>query len=303
MTFIPPFDFHRVFIEPWAESGALHGWILAMGVLVGIACGLVGNYLLLRRMALVGDAISHSVLPGLVIAFMLAHSRNSAVMFAGALAAGLVTVFLIEFIHKRTRGKPDAAICIAFTSLVAIGVVLTSMVDKGGVHIDAECILYGEIAFVPLEPPVELFGHALGPQPVLQMAGVTLGAIAFIVLFYKELLVSSFDLGLAASLGFNVTALHYGLMAVLSIVVVSAFEAVGAVMVMALLALDLGVFHRKSQAVGMKEALIWNGVWIALALVFNMGATCPGNGVASLAKSGQRLPHARLKQSRRGKIR
>ena len=116
-------------------------------------------------------------------------------------------------------------------------------------------------------------------------------------------LVSSFDPGLTTSLGFNATALHYGLMAVLSIVVVSAFEAVGAVMVVAMLALDLGVFHRKSQAVGMKEALIWNGVWIALALVFNMGATCPGNGVASLAKSGQRLPHARLKQSRRGKIR
>ena len=235
MQFIPPFDFHRVFIEPWAASGALHGWILAMGFLVGTACSLVGNYLLLRRMALVGDAISHSVLPGLVIAFLLAHSRNIAVMFAGALAAGLVTVFLIEFIHKKTRVKPDAAICIAFTSLFAIGVVLTSMIDKGGLHIDAECILYGEIAFVPLEPPVELFGHAFGPQPVLQMAGVTVGVIALLVLFYKELLVSSFDPGLTTSLGFNATALHYGLMAVLSIVVVSAFEAVGAVMVVAML--------------------------------------------------------------------
>ncbi len=235
MSLIPPFDFQRVFVEPWAEGGALHGWILAMAVLVGMACGLVGNYLLLRRMALIGDAISHSVLPGLVLAFMLAHSRHIGVMFAGALAAGLVTVFLIEFIHKKSRVKPDAAICITFTTLFAIGVVLTSLIDKGGLHIDAECILYGEIAFVPLEPPVKILGRALGPQPVLQMLGVTAGVVVLIVLFYKELLASSFDPGLTASLGFNVTAMHYGLMAALSIVVVSAFEAVGAIMVVAML--------------------------------------------------------------------
>lgn len=235
MHFIPPFNFHDVFIEPWTSGFSLYAWILAMGVLVGTACGLVGNYLLLRRMALVGDAISHSVLPGLVVAFLIAHSRNIPVMFAGALAAGLVTVFLIEFIHKKTRVKTDAAICVSFTSLFAIGVVLTNMIDKGGLHIDAECILYGEIALVPLAPVTTLFGHALGPQPVIQMLGVTIGVILLIVVFYKELLVSSFDSALTTSLGFNATALHYGLMAVLSIVVVSAFEAVGAVMVVAML--------------------------------------------------------------------
>ncbi len=235
MSFIPPFDFQRVMIEPWAESGALYGWILAMGILVGVSCGLVGNYLLLRRMALVGDAISHSVLPGLVVAFMLTHSRNIPAMFAGALVAGLITVGLIEFIHKKSRVKPDAAICIAFTTLFALGVVMTSLIDKGGLHIDAECILYGEIAFVPLEPPVEWFGIAIGPQPVLLMAGVALAVVGLSVVFYKELLVSSFDPGLTTSLGFNAAALHYGLMAVLSVVVVSAFEAVGAVMVVAML--------------------------------------------------------------------
>ncbi len=114
-------------------------------------------------------------------------------MFAGALAAGLITVGLIEFIHKKSRVKPDAAICIAFTTLFALGVVMTSLIDKGGLHIDAECILYGEIAFVPLEPSVEWFGVALGPQPVLLMAGVALAVVGLIVVFYKELLVSSFD--------------------------------------------------------------------------------------------------------------
>lgn len=232
---IPHFNWQEMVIEPWTVNASIYGWILAMGILCGTACGWIGNYLLLRRMALVGDAISHSILPGLVLAFIISGSRNVGVMFAGALAAGMVTVGLIELIHRTTRVKPDAAICISFTTLFAAGVVMTSMIDQGGVHIDAECVLYGEIAYVPLEPPVQWLGMALGPAPVLRMACVAVGVLVLITLFYKELLVSSFDPGLTRSMGFSTNLLHYGLMAVLSIVVVSAFEAVGAVLVVALL--------------------------------------------------------------------
>lgn len=233
---IPSFDWHRVIVEPWTTGFSMTIWVVLMGFFVTAACGLVGNYLLLRRMALVGDAISHSILPGLIVAFLIFRHSSLWVMFGGALAAGFVTVLLIEFIHKQSRVKPDAAICISFTTLFAIGVVLMSMLEtKGSFHIDAECVLYGEIAFVPLEPPVVWNGWELGPPSVVRMAAV-LGLVALaIVIFYKELLVTSFDAGLAKSLGMRTGIWHYGLMGALAIVVVSAFESVGAILAVAML--------------------------------------------------------------------
>jgi manganese/zinc/iron transport system permease protein len=233
---IPPFDFHRVFIAPWTDGAQSFIWIALMGFFVAAACGLVGNYLILRRMALVGDAISHSILPGIAIAFLLAGSRNTWVMFIGALAAGILTTVIIEVIHKRTRVKQDAAIGIAFTTLFAIGVVLISLyADK--IDLDQECVLYGEIGFVWMAPATQLAGITLGPEPVVRMGLVALATAALIGLFYKELLVSSFDPGLAASVGINANVMHYSLMAMLSIVVVSAFESVGAILVIAMLIL------------------------------------------------------------------
>lgn len=234
--FIPPFNFHHVFVEPWAQAGGGFAWIALMGFLVATACGLVGNFLILRRMALVGDAISHSVLPGIAIAFLVAKSRSSLAMFLGALAAGVVTTVIIETIHRKTRVKQDAAIGIAFTSLFALGVILISLFASK-VDLDQECVLYGEIAFVPLEEMVRVGAVTLGPVSVVRMAVVTLLLAVLVVAFYKELLVSSFDPTLAVSLGINSTVVHYSLMAALSVVVVSAFEAVGAILVVAMLIL------------------------------------------------------------------
>jgi manganese/zinc/iron transport system permease protein len=147
-----------------------------------------------------------------------------------------VTVALIEFIHKQSRVKPDAAICIAFTVLFAIGVVMMSALEsRGSFHIDADCVLYGEIAFVSLEPPVVWNGWELGPPSVLRMAGLFVAAVAAILVFYKELLVTSFDPGLAKSLGMRAGVWHYGLMAALALVVVGAFESVGAILAVAML--------------------------------------------------------------------
>lgn len=233
---IPPFEFQRVVLEPWTQNFGFSFWIVLMGFLVTAACGLVGNFLLLRRMALVGDAISHSVLPGLILAFVVFRSSSTPVMFLGAMTAGLVTVLLIEFIHRQSRVKPDAAICIAFTTLFAFGVAMMSSLEtQGPIHIDAECVLYGEIAFVPLEPPVELGGVLLGPMPVVRMAGVLLVLIAAVILFYKELVVTSFDPGLARSLGMRTAVWHYGLMGALAVVIVGAFESVGAILAVAML--------------------------------------------------------------------
>jgi manganese/zinc/iron transport system permease protein len=234
---IPPFHLKEFILFPWSNDAASSTiWIALMGFFVACACGLVGNYLMLRRMALVGDAISHSVLPGLAIAFLITKTRNSSAMFAGALVAGIATTLLIEVIHKKSRVKHDSAIGIAFTSLFAIGVILVTLfADK--VDLDQECVLYGEIAFVPQKAATTLFGVVLGPEPVVTMGIVALCTIILIGLFYKQLLVSSFDPGLASSLGINPGVAHYLLMCWLSVVVVSAFESVGAILVIAMLIL------------------------------------------------------------------
>lgn len=236
--FIPAFDWTRVVLDPWAAQFESSFWIVLMGFLATAACGLIGNYLILRRMALVGDAISHSVLPGLAVAFLFSGSLQIGSMFAGAIVAGVLTTLLIELIHTKSRVKTDAAIGITFCSLFAIGVILIN-VFAGEIHLDTECVLYGEISYVPLESSVKWLGGALelGPRPVVTMALVFLAVLALIVIFYKELLVCSFDPTLAASLGFSPKVFHYGLMVVLSVVVVSAFESVGAILVIAMLIL------------------------------------------------------------------
>ncbi|MFZ0711205.1 MAG: metal ABC transporter permease [Terrimicrobiaceae bacterium] len=234
--FIPSFDWQRVIVHPWVDDFPITLWIVLMGFFVTGACGLVGNFLLLRRMALVGDAISHSILPGLVVAFIIFKSTSTWVVFAGALSAGILTVLIIEFIHRQSRVKADAAICIAFTTLFALGVVLMSMLEStGSFHIDAECVLYGEIAFVPLEPPAVWKGYELGPPSALRMALVLTAVALAIAVFYKELLVTSFDPGLAKSLGMRTGIWHYGLMSALALVIVSAFESVGAILAVAML--------------------------------------------------------------------
>ena len=256
--FIPPFEWQRVMVQPWTEDFMVSFWIVVMGFLVVATCGLVGTYLLLRRMALVGDAISHSILFGLVVAFMIFRSGGTMVMFVAAVATGLLTVGIIEFIHRQSRVKTDAAICIAFTTLFAAGVVLLSVAEvKGPVHLDAECVLYGEIAFVPLDPAVEVFGLVLGPAPVVRTAGVLIGLLVLATVFYKELLVTSFDPALAKSLGIRVGIWHYGLMAVLSIVIVSVFEAVGAILAVAMLVVPPMFAAQLSDRLPVRFALVF----------------------------------------------
>ncbi len=281
---IPEFDYQKVIIDPWTSEFEFSIWIIVMGALVGSACGIIGNYLLLRRMALIGDAISHSILPGLVVAFIIFKSMSTLVMFLGALVAGVVTVILISFIEKRSRVKSDAATCVVFTVLFALGVVITQLLAAGGsIHIDAECILYGEIAFVALEPIVEFAGVALAPAPVLRIAGVTLVSLLLVMAFYKELLITSFDTGLSKSMGLRTSAWHYGLMIALSLVVVSAFEAVGAIMVVAMLIVPpmfaaqlstqlptrimLTLFHAVVASIGGYHLSVWLNCSVAGAMV------------------------------------
>ncbi|MFT4546585.1 MAG: manganese/zinc/iron transport system permease protein [Pseudoalteromonas tetraodonis] len=260
---------HDSWLVQWGELWAdptIPLLIMAMSFFVATSCALVGNYLVLRRISLVGDAISHSVLPGIVIAFMISSSRASWPMFVGALIAGLITTSVIELIHGRSRVKQDAAIGITFSTMFAIGVILVSAF-AGHIDLDLDCVLYGKLEAVPAGAMSDVFGWQV-PRRILVMGIVTFGVAALVLLFYKELLVSSFDPGLAASLGLNPGLVHYLLMCVLSIVVVSAFEAVGAVLVIAMLILPASTAY-----------LLTDRLWLMMVLSVVHGLVSSVGGI------------------------
>jgi manganese/zinc/iron transport system permease protein len=209
-------------------------WIILTGSLVATCCSLLGCYLILRRMAMIGDAISHAVLPGIVIAFLLTGSRDSVPMLIGAGLLGVLTTFLIEFFHKYARVQSDAAIGVTFTWLFAIGIILIS-VFAGQVDLDQDCVLYGEIAYVPLDLWITEGGLSLGPRTVWTIGIVTILIIAFIIFGYKELFLTAFDPGYAAAIGVSTSLWYYLLMTAVSLTTVASFESVGAILVVALL--------------------------------------------------------------------
>ena len=231
--FFPPFDFAE-HLARWSTPQLYDTlWTVAMAFLVGAACGWIGCYLILQGMALVGDAISHTVLLGIVVAFLMTGQVGGPAIIVGATMTGLVTALLIETLHSTSRVKEDASTGIVFTSLFALGVVLLN-VFASGAHIDTQHVLYGNLEFVSFAPTVGV-GPLAVPQPVLQMAVAAALILGLIIAFYKELLVVSFDAQLAASLGMRPRLVRYGMMAALSVTVVGAFDSVGAILVVAML--------------------------------------------------------------------
>ena len=235
-SFVPDLDLVDVFVTPWSTHGdaAWNGQIIAMGVLVSLACGLIGSFVVVRKLALMGDAISHGILPGLALASIIMQSWALFPMFFGACAAGLLCSFCIEWLEKKSILKPDAALAVTFTTFFAFGVLLIALYAGDG-HIDPECLLYGEIGLIPLAENLSLAGFDLGSRPLVSMLVVTILVILSVILFYRQLLVTSFDFTLAKTLGMPVSLIHYGLMLLLSLTIVSAFEAVGVILVISML--------------------------------------------------------------------
>ena len=215
---------------------ALHSWIIVLvGFLATVSCSLLGVFLVLRKMSLVADAISHAVLPGIVIAFLLTGSREPITMLIGAGAVGVLATFLIEWVHRHGNIQTDASIGIVFTALFAIGVVIISA-KAGMVDLDQDCVLYGEIAYSPWDTLI-VGGKSWGVRPIWILSFVTILNILFITLFFKELSLSTFDPALATTLGFSAALLHYVLMGLVSLTTVAAFEIVGAILVVAMFVL------------------------------------------------------------------
>lgn len=200
---------------------------------VAMACAIPGVFLVLRKMALISDAISHSILVGIVAGFFITQDLSSPLLIIFAAMVGVLTVVLVEYIQKTGLVKEDTAIGLVFPALFSIGVILISK-NAGDVHLDVDAVLLGELAFAPFDRFM-VSGSDWGPKSLWIMGSILLITLVLLILFFKELKVSTFDAGLSSALGISPIIIHYGLMSVSSITVVGAFDAVGAILVVALI--------------------------------------------------------------------
>jgi manganese/zinc/iron transport system permease protein len=201
--------------------------------LVAVACAIPGTFLVLRKMAMISDAISHSILPGIVIGFFITHDLNSPLLILLAAISGIITVILVEYIQKTGLVKEDTAIGLVFPALFSIGVIMIAK-NANDVHLDVDAVLLGELAFAPFDRLL-ITGIDFGPKSLWIIGCILLITLILLFAFFKELKVSTFDAGLAASLGFSPVVIHYGLMSIASVTTVGAFDAVGAILVVALM--------------------------------------------------------------------
>jgi len=213
---------------------------ILIGVFAAVACALPGNFLVLRRQALIGDAISHVVLPGIVVAFLVTGAVSAWPMMIGAAAAAVVAVILIEAIRRLGRIEPGAAMGVTFTSMFAAGVLLLEQSDTSAVHLDVEHALYGNLesliwldamgwsSLLDIDALVGL------PPELLRICIALLAVIAFIWLLWRPLKLSTFDEGFARTLGLRTNALGLALVIVSAVAAVAAFDAVGSIIVIAM---------------------------------------------------------------------
>ncbi|MDD5466218.1 MAG: metal ABC transporter permease [Anaerolineales bacterium] len=243
--------------------------IQLIAAITAAACALPGVFLILRRMAMMSDAISHTVLLGIVVGFFITKDLTSPYLVLGAALTGVLTVSLVELVHRTRLVREDAAVGLVFPALFSIAVLLISRY-AGDVHLDTDAVLLGELAFAPFNRFAP-FGSDIGPIALYLMGGILLINLFFISLFYKELKLATFDAGLAASLGFAPWLVHYGLMALVSITAVGAFDTVGSVLVVALMVAPpmsaylltdrLSRMIALSTAIGVVNAIL--GYWLA----------------------------------------
>ncbi|MFP4622636.1 MAG: metal ABC transporter permease [Gemmatimonadota bacterium] len=279
--------------------------IQLLAVTVAVACALPGVFLVLRRMALMSDAISHTVLLGIVLAFFVVEDLTSPLLIAAAAATGVLTVALVEGLHRTRLVKEDAAIGLVFPALFSVAVILITRF-AGDVHLDTDAVLLGELALAPFRR-MEIAGLDLGPRALWVMLSILLMNAAFLAAFYKELKLSTFDPALAAALGFSPALLHYAFMAMVSVTAVGAFDSVGSILVVAFMIVPPAAAYilsdRLSHVIGLSAGIgalsavagYWVARWLDASIAGTMAAAAgflfvlvlllaPQRGLVALAR-------------------
>ena len=197
------------------------------------ACAVPGVFLVLRRQSLAGDAIGHVILLGIAGGFLLGGSLHSPLVMCGAAAVGVLALAIVEALERSRLVKSDAALGLVYPALFSIGVILVSQMPKD-VHFDVDAVLLGDLVHAPLRRFIWA-GIDLGPVSLVIMVSLLVINSLFAFALYKELKLTTFDPGHATSLGVRPGYVHYALMALVSLTVVAAFDAAGAVLVVAFL--------------------------------------------------------------------
>ncbi|MGF1474196.1 MAG: metal ABC transporter permease [Geminicoccaceae bacterium] len=253
---------------------------LVIGVLAAIGCALPGNFLILRRQALIGDAISHVVLPGIVVAFLVTGVVATWPMMIGAACAAIVAVILIEAIKRLGGIEPGAAMGVAFTSMFAAGVLLLEQSDTSNVHLDVEHALYGNLesliwlAADGWSSLLDVNALAALPPELFRMAVVTAIASIFTILFWRPLKISTFDPGFADAIGIQTSALGFALVILAAVAAVAAFDAVGSIIVIAMFICPPAAARLMTNR--LEHQVLWSVLFAALSAV--LGYVLAGYG-------------------------
>ena len=234
---------------------------------VGAACAVPGVFLVLRRVALVADAISHVLLFGIVLAYFATDDLASPWLFIGAAASGVLTVALVELLRRSDRVAEDAAIGLVFPALFAAGTLLASLYLRG-THLDVDSVLLGFAEYAPMD---RLGRFDALPRSAVILVGLFAVELALVVAFFKELKLATFDAALASTFGFAPILLHYGLMTMTSLTAVAAFDAVGPVVVVALLVVPAATAYLLTDRLS---------TMIALSVVFGVSGGVLGTVLA-----------------------
>ncbi len=245
--------------------------IQLVAIIVAASCSIPGAFLVLRRMSMMADAISHSILLGIILVFFLVRDLSSPLLIIGAAASGILAISLIEAVNRSRLVKKDASIGIVFPFLFSVAVILLSKYARN-VHIDTHSVLLGELAFAPFNRFI-ISGTDIGPKSAYIMGSIFLLNLLFVSFFYKELKVSTFDESFASSIGFRPRLIHYLLMAVVSVTCVGAFDAVGSILVIALIVIPPCCAYLLTDSLSKM---------IFLSVVFGITAAVSGFWVANL---------------------
>ncbi len=242
------------------------------------ACALLGGFLVLRRMALLTDAIGHVLLLGIVLGYLIVRDPKSLFLPLAAAAIGLVTVALVEAVSRSKLVKEDAAIGLVFPTLFALGVLLVTLYAKNE-HLDVDRVLLGSPELAPLNR-LGTTTFDFGPVALVIMAGVFLVNAAFVAVFFKELKLSTFDAPLAAALGFAPAVIHYCLMGLVSLTAVTAFDAAGPVLVVAFFVVPPATAYlltdRLSHLIGLSVLIGVIGAVGGTVIAYSFGVTIAG---------------------------
>lgn len=217
-------------LASWDMS--LDGWMIAVAAMAAMACALPGCFLVLRKVSLMGDALSHAVLPGIAAGYVITQSRSNWVMFLGAIVAGLLTAYLTQWLRRAARVDAGAAMGIVFTTLFAIGLILLVR-GANDAHLHPDCVIVGALELTPLD--LQSVAGIRVPRAFIILTVVFLVNAGLTIALFKELRITAFDPELAQSLGYRPNLLHYVLMTMTAITSVAAFESVGSIIVVAMI--------------------------------------------------------------------